>query len=258
MSTYTLSLKEVLEHVYGESIDPDDYEIDRGSFTFNGVKYDDLPILSDNGAAIGLAQYPIFDENYRSILNGKIIDEYYNREIGTETIDNFRLVLRRKMQQVMPYYNKLYESESFDYDALSTMDIHSVTESNIDSVESASANNETLTETNSGARAVNSQTPQTMLAAMGDYATGATDTNSKSEVNNTGETTTETNSDTNTNSDNRVTGFQGVASELVARWRNAQINIDTMVLDQLQDCFMLVLNNGDSYSPNTILNRWFY
>lgn len=258
MPTFTMPLKDVLEHVYGTTMDPDDYEVARGTFEFNGVSYDDLPLLPDNGEALGLAQYPIFNEGYRPILNGKIIDEYYNREINTETIDDWKLVLRRKMQQVMPYYNKLYESEMFDYEALQTMDIHSVSDGVITGIESVTGSNIADSNNKSGARVVSSETPQTMLAGMGDYATGSTDTNSASEVTSTAEQNSSSNSDTSTNNDNRVTGFQGVASDLVARWRNAQINIDTMILDVIQDCFMLLLNNGDSYSRNSAFYGWNY
>ena len=60
---------------------------------------------------IGLADYPIFNENYREELNNKIIRHYYFREIGLETAGLFRWYMRREMFEIMPYYNQLYESE---------------------------------------------------------------------------------------------------------------------------------------------------
>lgn len=249
-ATFTMRLKDVIENVYGTSYDPHDFEITRSDLEFQGIEYGDLPVLPDAGKQIGLSQYPIFNEEYRDILNGKIIDEYYNREICTETIDDFKLIIRRKMQQIMPYYNKLYESEALEYDPLSTMDIHSQGTNIIDGEETVTGSNVANSKNKSGARAVSSETPQTMLSGSGDYATGGTDTNSESEVDSTAEQNSSSNTDTTSTNDNRVTGFQGVASELVARWRNAQINIDTMILNDIKDCFMLLLNNGDSYSPN--------
>ena len=50
---------------------------------------------------IGLSTYPIFDEEYRTQLNNKIIDHFYFREIGMETVDNFAWFLRRKMNEIM-------------------------------------------------------------------------------------------------------------------------------------------------------------
>lgn len=260
MATFTMQLKEVLERLYGATMDPDDYEVERGSFTFNGVTYDDLPILPDNGAAFGMAQYPIFNEDYRPIINGKIVDQFYNREIGMETIDDFKLVMRRTLQQIMPYYNKLYDAENIEYGALQTMDIHSVSESVLDGSETSTATNTAESGTKSKARAVQSSTPQTFLAGNGDYATGASDTNSESEANSGATNSMESNSDTNTNSDNRVTGWQGIASDLIMRYRNSLINVDNMVINnpELQTCFMLLLNNGDSYSPNRFHYGWMY
>lgn len=60
---------------------------------------------------IGLDDYPIFDEAYRTELNTKIIRHYYTREIGAETVGRFRLFVRDAMWLIMPYYNQMYQSE---------------------------------------------------------------------------------------------------------------------------------------------------
>lgn len=67
-----------------------------------------------------LDDYPIFDEGYRPILNQKILDHYMFREIGLETPDKFNFFLGRKMREIMPYYNKVYESELIRFDPLAT------------------------------------------------------------------------------------------------------------------------------------------
>lgn len=257
MATFTMRLSDALEHVYGTTMDPSDYDVERGEFTFNGVKYGDLPILPDNGEALGLAQYPIFNEEYRPILNGKIVDEYYNRELGMETLDDFKLALRRKMQQIMPYYNQLYESTLTEYGPLMTMDIHSVSEATIDGNETSTASNDGITQNTSGSRVVNSSTPQTILSGNGNYADSGTDSNTKAEVESSSEQTSTSNSDTTTNSDNRVTGYQGAASDLMVKFRASLINVDTLVIADAVDCFMLLLNNGDSYGRNHIYG-WVY
>ena len=59
---------------------------------------------------LGLNDYPIFDENYRSLLNDKIIRHFYFREIGFETAAQFAWYLRRTMHENMPYFNQLYSS----------------------------------------------------------------------------------------------------------------------------------------------------
>jgi len=59
--------------------------------------------------------YPIFDENYKRDLETKIIQHYYTQEIGLETVGLWKLKLRTKMREIMPYYNKLYSSELLQF-----------------------------------------------------------------------------------------------------------------------------------------------
>lgn len=58
-----------------------------------------------------LATYPLFNPAYREELNKKIIKHYYFHEIGFETAERFVFEVNRKMDEIMLYYNKLYESE---------------------------------------------------------------------------------------------------------------------------------------------------
>lgn len=246
MATFTMELREVLESLYGESMDEDDYEIERESLEFNGTKYGSLPVLSSYNS-LGLGYYPIFNEEYRKILNGKIIESYWYREIGVETIEMFSLILRRKMNEIMPYFNQLYDSTLIAYSALDSMRIQSVGENILTGEESTQAVNSTETNTKGKARAVNSNFPQTTLAANGDYATSATDTNSENDVSADSIQNGESENKSKSNNNNLVTGYQGAASDLVIKFRNSLINIDTMVIAEIEDCFMMVFNNGDEH-----------
>lgn len=69
----------------------------------------------------GLKSYPIFDENYRETLNNNIINTYYLSEIGSETAGQFALRFKSKMNLIMPYYNKLYESQLIEIEALNKL-----------------------------------------------------------------------------------------------------------------------------------------
>ena len=89
----------------------------------------ELHKLIEMGYKLPLDEYPIFDENHRAILNDKIIAHYYFREIGQETPSRFAFNLRRKMNEIMPYYNQLYESELIKYDPLFTTYFTSLKES---------------------------------------------------------------------------------------------------------------------------------
>lgn len=68
--------------------------------------------------------YPIFDTNYKQTLETKILMHYYTREISEETYGLWKLRLRTKMNEIMPYYNKLYESELIKFNPLWTVDIN--------------------------------------------------------------------------------------------------------------------------------------
>lgn len=72
----------------------------------------------EQGYNLELNKYPIFDESYREVLNKKIVDEYYFREIGVETPERFKHHLNHTMDMIMPYYNQLYESELLKIDPL--------------------------------------------------------------------------------------------------------------------------------------------
>lgn len=80
----------------------------------------ELGTLIQRNYPLNLNSYPIFDESYRNTLNNKIVTHYYFREIGLPTPDKFNFYLGMRMNEIMPYYNKLYESELIKFDPLIT------------------------------------------------------------------------------------------------------------------------------------------
>ena len=71
-----------------------------------------IKTLLDNNFNFGLTDYPIFDENYRNILNQNILDYYYESEIGLETAALFKRLLNSRMKLIMPKYNKMYQVQN--------------------------------------------------------------------------------------------------------------------------------------------------
>jgi len=202
------------------------------------------------GGNIGLADYPIFDDEYRDHLNGTIVDNFWNREIGLETIEMFQLAMRRKMNLIMPFYNKVYESTLLEIDPLSTIKMRSITTNETTQTNTSNSTNVSTSENDSASRSVQSSTPQTMLSGNGDYATGAADVNGKATVAANGTENGEFTGTGEGNSDNTVTGYQGLASDLIMRYRQSLLNVDMMILNDLDDCFIQVWDNGDSYTDN--------
>lgn len=66
--------------------------------------------------------YPIFNEGYRQTIETKILLHFYTREIGMETYGLWKLRLMAKMNEIMPFYNKMYEMESCDFNPLNDVD----------------------------------------------------------------------------------------------------------------------------------------
>lgn len=228
MSTFTLPLKRVIELTGGTT------EL------VNGV-------TKVTGGNIGLDYYPLYDNTYRDILNGKIVDHYWNREIGMETIDMFQLAMRRRMNEIMPAYNKLYETLKIEFDPLSTIDMRTVSVQDTIQNTNSSGNATSDSDTNSQSRTVTSETPQTMLSGDGDYATGAADSRTDSTGHAANEETNTASIDANANSSTDITGYQGLASDLIMRYRESIINVDRMIINELNDLFMLIWDTADEY-----------
>jgi hypothetical protein len=68
-------------------------------------------------------KFPIFDEEYRVPLEKKILRHYYTREIGMETVALWKLRLETRLNEIMPYYNQLYQSELIKFNPMYDVDL---------------------------------------------------------------------------------------------------------------------------------------
>ena len=60
--------------------------------------------------------FPIFSEDYRKQLEHHIIQHFYTREIAFQTVGRWKLGLQQTLNDIMPYYNQLYESQILEID----------------------------------------------------------------------------------------------------------------------------------------------
>jgi hypothetical protein len=215
---------------------------------------------------IGLDSYPIFDtaivngvptSTYRAALNQKIIDHYYNREIGMEDIQMFAFAVRRRMNEYMPYANQLYKSTLIEIDPLKTIDIHTIGQTESEQESSHDGSTVTRSDSESKSRTVASDFPQNALSGSGDYATNATDSNGGGAVEGSGTENAADTAKVTAENDQHTSGYQGSPAELLMVARSAFMNIDMLVIDQLADCFMSVWSNGDEYAPPHA-ERYYY
>lgn len=94
--------------------------LDRG-FSEETIKSMSIEDRVETVAPYIFQSFPIFDEEYRLGLEKKILYHYYMREIGQETEQAFIFYLNRTLNEEMPYFNKLYESELLDFNPLWTI-----------------------------------------------------------------------------------------------------------------------------------------
>ena len=203
-------------------------------------------MLLNNAQMIGLGTYPIFREDYRARLNGLICERYYHREIGFETWEMFAMRLRSKMNEIMPFYNRMYEADNLIFDPLNTIDMRAIAENSTTSDAETTA--ESLSSGEQKSRAVNSEFPQVQLAGNGDYATNAADstgTNSSS-----GETSESVKSSTDGRNETRQVGRNQPAAALVSLFRDSLVMTDALLLDNLNDLFMGIYGNDNFHVHN--------
>lgn len=84
-----------------------------------------------------IGDYPLFDENYRNALNSKILKHFFTREICEETVALWKLRLNNLLNEIMPYYNKLYESNLIKFDPLIDSDYQVSNNKNVNSIYSS-------------------------------------------------------------------------------------------------------------------------
>lgn len=86
-----------------------------------------------------------FDSNYKQVLCKKILRHYYTWEIGFETAGLWIFEMNTKLQEIMPYYNKLYESALLSYNPFNDIDL---TKTNLNKTQKTTEDNESIKESN--------------------------------------------------------------------------------------------------------------
>ena len=196
----------------------------------------------------------IYDENERKNLCKKILRHYYTNEIGFETVGLWVLYLNTKMNEIMPYYNQLYESARLKFEPLKDVDYtetgdkeNTATENNKTVRDGNTTRTDDLTRNTDGTNKY-SDTPQGGLNGIitSDYLTNATkddiiETNTGTQNNKIDDNITEDKKiKDNGNYSKNVTGKMGGKnySEMLIDYRKTMINIDMMVIDELSELFM--------------------
>lgn len=221
--------------------------------------------------------FPIFDESYRNVLCTKILKHYYTREIAFETVGLWKLKLETKLNEIMPYYNELYKSETFEYNPLHDTDYkreHTLSKSgnNLRTDNLTGERTDNLTRTEEDNRKTEttvdsdsidkfSDTPQGAISDLKNskYLTNATidELDSTTIQQNSGKDTVKnTGSQTNTNTGTVKNDFDSTDeyteyvvgkmnsnksyASIIQEYRKSLLNIDMMIINELSDLFFLL------------------
>ena len=92
------------------------------SYTNDGTGLTTESIIHQAAPFVFSYDFPIFDENHRLELEEKIIRRYYFRRLCCEDVDEWKVRFDARLNEIMPYYNKMYESIGYLTDILEDVD----------------------------------------------------------------------------------------------------------------------------------------
>ena len=170
-------------------------------------------------------------------LARKIVDHYYMREIGQETIGLFVHFAKVMMDELMEEYLPMIYSNSLSYDPLENVDF---TETYTRATTGQNAGNSTSSSSGSNLT-VASDTPQGQISKesilAGSYAT-STSAGENTVSNSTGTTSSSNGNETSTR---RIRGNNGAtvtSQKLIEQYRNNIRAIDKEIIQKLEPLFM--------------------
>ena len=105
-------------------------------------------VLSKSWNKVVTSNFAIFDEAYREKLVSKVLKHYYLREIGAETAGVWMLWMNTKFEEIMPYYNQLYESAKLKFEPFYDVDYTRSSQRDATETEHGSYENKGQTQSN--------------------------------------------------------------------------------------------------------------
>ena len=182
-------------------------------------------------------------------LAKKIVNHYFMREIGFETISLFKHYSKVTMDEIMEKYLPLIYSASIEYDPLVNVDYTETferTAENTGNVDNTGTSNSNSTN-NSSSLGINSDTPQGQISKEtileGKYATSTAGSENESSIEDETRTSSSSESTSNTNENYRknIKGNSGVsatAQKMIEQYRDNILTIDKDIIKELNILFM--------------------
>ena len=211
-------------------------------------------LLRDENFEVFDFQYDFYTDNLsiRKNFEKKFLERYMFHEIGSETVERWKLQLRNRLNYIMPIYSQLYitvkRAEEIDFmlnkdynetitrELLSNNTLDANTINDIVS-NTISKNSDTIKE--SSLDNGNAYLDEKSLTGI---SQNDTDTNMKDNTNNKINQKSNNNTATRETITNSGKGNIGITSagDLLKDWRDCIIDIDRQIIDDCYDLFMLV------------------
>jgi len=205
-----------------------------------------IKTLIDNNFDFRMNNYPIFDEEYRNVLNQNILNHYYENEIGFETASLFRFYLNQKLNEIMPYYNELYKAQR-------NLITNNLLLNNVNLTETLQGTNSTQSSstsqsTNSGTsnnKNLFQDTPQGNISNQNIDDSNVYATNVTLDRNTTSNSINDTSSATGSGTNSYIKTIIGNNGskfniDILNDIKNNLMNIDLMIINDLNELFMQI------------------
>ena len=221
MSKYTIKLKTICD-LYGRDTVESYF---KNYCMYDYLTNDEINVINSRGTW------------NKDKLARKIVNHYYMREIGFETIGLFKLYAENMMNELMEEYLPLIYSSSIKYDPLVNVDYTETYSRQIDDT----GHSEGETTSNATGLTINSDTPQGQVNKTaileGTYASST----QGGESDNTTNDITNTNSQSIESSSKNVKGNSGVSAtekKMIEQYRDNIRAIDREIINKLNTLFM--------------------
>lgn len=224
----------------------------------------ELGELVESGVNIWNFDYPSYYKGEeKTAFEKKVIDHYYFRQIGQETPARWLHYFRTRIREIMPYYLDIYKSVEIFKSIEDPLESYNLVETyketgtgNATSQDSSTSESSGTTtsgrteDTTSGSTRKFSNTPQGSIDNLDSYLTEATKEEATNTLESSGSDVSEA-SGTTTNSGTSSTeteksyelsrrgniGVQPLGDE-IRKLREAYINVDMMIINELNDLFL--------------------
>lgn len=196
--------------------------------------------------------YPLTSNETREKFECMILNHFLMRRIGYDTVTAFRIALDVKLNEIMPFYNKMFDMlngwDLFNDGEITTRtqsDSRNITDTNTNTTNQTTSGNDSINNTStSTSDRRNSNTPQNELSDVRD---GKYVSNYDYDTNNDTNATTSTSSNTlnSTNNSNGTSSNIGNLQETITRTPADKIRIYKEFMENRKSIYTLIFEELD-------------